>query len=156
MSFKTHWASAPKKYVFKKMTISGWNVFSNVFIHNYFIYIPIYQYTNITPLLSCCRSEKNPQHCHYVKEVLRPSRKHGFHVWKNSVGKILKKKVFCFWIWWWWWVLVDWDLVANVSHILTKRNFKWKNHMTVGKNFSSPSKSDQVKISSFIYLEVMV
>ena len=32
--------------VFKKMTILGWNVFSNVFIYNYYIYIyiPIYQY----------------------------------------------------------------------------------------------------------------
>ena len=30
----------------KKMTISGWNVFSNVFIYNYYIYtnLPTYQY----------------------------------------------------------------------------------------------------------------
>ena len=36
--------------------------------------------TVYTPLLSCCRSEKNPQHCHYVREVLRPSGKHAFHI----------------------------------------------------------------------------
>ena len=52
--------------------------------------------TLCTPLLSCCRSEKNPQYCHYVREILRPSGKHAFHIWKNSVRKILKKWFFLF------------------------------------------------------------
>ena len=52
-------------------------------------------------------------------------------------------------------MIVDLDHVANVSHIVAKKNYESKNHMTVGKNFSSPAKPDQAGISSFIRLEVM-
>ena len=52
--------------------------------------------------------------------------------------------------------MFDLDHVTYVSHISTKKNFKLKNRMTVGKNFSSPSKPDQAGIFSFIHLEVMV
>ena len=53
-------------------------------------------------------------------------------------------------------VILALDHVANVSHISTKKILNKKKHITVGKNFSSPSKPDQAGISRFICLEVMV
>ena len=66
-----------------------------------------------------------------------------------------KKTIFFMKIWWWWWVIVDLDHVDNVSHISAKKYLKYKNHVTVGKKFSSPAKPDQAGIFIFIRLEVM-
>ena len=46
--------------------------------------------------------------------------------------------------------------VATVSHISARKKFNKKNHTTVEKEISRPSKPDQVGPFSFIHLEVMI
>ena len=53
-------------------------------------------------------------------------------------------------------MIVDLDLVADVSYILDKKCTNSKNHMTIGKKISRSSKPDQAGIFSFIRLEVMI
>ena len=56
---------------------------------------------------------------------------------------------------WWLWNVRQLYVAAYTGNILAENNFNKKNYMTIGKNFSSPTKPDQPEISSFICLEVM-
>ena len=53
-------------------------------------------------------------------------------------------------------MMVNLDLVANVSYILAENDPNSKNYMTIGKTFSNPTKPDQPRPPSFICLEVKV
>ena len=52
-------------------------------------------------------------------------------------------------------LIVDLDLACcYYKPYLGQKNLGQKNYLTIGKNFSSPTKPDQPGISSFIHLEV--
>ena len=50
----------------------------------------------------------------------------------------------------------NWDLVAVLGHISAENNYNIKNHKTVGKRISSPTKPDKARFFNFIRLEVIV
>ena len=76
-----------------------------------------------------------------------------FFLLQYSTRRFLIKRIFLIWLWWW---VVNCNHITNVTQTLAEIRPNVKNHMTVRKRISRPTRPDQSRLPSSIRLEVMV